>query len=149
MTKMSNEEILHNGKFILCEIQSGKKIQDLLNDYKHDLENLEWEFYHDMSPRAIRFDNVKYDQTPIQMDSKANVYLSDIMNLEKDIRYLQRELDKRNSLYKKVIEMYDGREKEFIQDYVCGKYKVEYLKMKYCETNPYKKIIQLLGKVKY
>ena len=132
------------GKYIFSEIQLRDKTKRMIEDRKNKLQSLQHDYENMMDVNTVRYDNFIQKDNYIDKASIANDILSDQLNVEKEISFLELQLEYRNRLYNSVINYYDGAERALLADYFSGKYANEKLKIKYYDSHPYKKVIRLL-----
>ena len=132
------------GKYIFSEIQLRDKTKRMIEDRKNKLQSLQHDYENMMDVNTVRYDNFIQKDNYIDKASIANDILSDQLNVEKEISFLELQLEYRNRLYNSVINYYDGAERALLADYFSGKYTNEKLKIKYYDSHPYKKVIRLL-----
>lgn len=139
-----NNDRNRKGKYIFNEIQSREKTKSMIAERKLKLQNLNLDYEKMMDVGTVCYDKVVHNESYKDKASIANSILSDQLNVEKEISFLQRQLEYRNRLYNSVITYYDGVDRALLADYFSGNYSNQQLKLKYYESHPYKKVIRLL-----
>lgn len=143
-----DNKLVGKGKYIYNEIQARDKTKLMIKNLEQNLRDCELKYEDCMGVHSIQFNNVVCEQNNFEKSSVANSILSDEQRIEMQIKFLKLQLRYREDLYHSVINFYDGLDKQFLIDCFSGKFSTEGLKSKYYETNPYKKVIRLLGQAK-
>lgn len=132
------------GKYIFSEIQSREKTKRMIDERKLKLQNLNLDYENMMDAGTVCYDKVVRNESYKDKASIANAILSDQLNVEKEISFLEALLRYRNQLYNSIVDYYDGEDRGLLVDYFSGNYSNQQLKLKYYESHPYKKVIRLL-----
>ena len=115
-----NNDRNRKGKYIFSEIQSREKTKSMIAERKLKLQNLNLDYEKMMDVGTVCYDKVVHNESYKDKASIANSILSDQLNVEKEISFLQRQLEYRNRLYNSVITYYDGVDRALLADYFSG-----------------------------
>lgn len=138
----------NQSKFIRQEILSQKIIKNLINDKKNSMKEINNQINCVSSPHACQYDKVIKCSNYVQLSTIVNSLLSDVGQLEKEVRCLTLHLQRINYYYECLLASCSDVDREIVQHYFEKDMKQVDIEVTYCITNINRYILRLIDSAK-
>lgn len=134
----------NQSKYIRQEILSQTIIKNLINDKKKCMKEIHDQINCVSSPHVCQYDKVVKCSNYVQVSTIVNSLLSDIEQLEKEVRCLTIHLQRINYYYECLLVSCSDVDREIVQHYFKKDMKQVDIEVNYCITNINRYILQLI-----
>lgn len=134
----------NQSKFIRQEILSRTIIKKLINDKKNSMKEIHDQIICVSSPHASQYDKVVKCSNYVQVSTIVNSLLSDIDQLEKELKCLTIHLQRIDYYYECLLASCSDVDREIVQHYFDKDMKQVDIEVNYCITNINRYILRLI-----